>query len=117
VLSAGQLVFLLRLSCTGSHANSYISGADGLLKVGGAQAIGAFAYGAGAVPICDAIVGPGNKFVTAAKSLVAGAVSMPVSHLLRFCIVVIRTLVMGTDGVLSVCRWQSICLLDPASVL
>ena len=51
-----------------------MAGADGLLKVGGAQAIGAFAYGAGDVPICDAIVGPGNKFVTAAKSLVAGAV-------------------------------------------
>jgi phosphoribosyl-ATP pyrophosphohydrolase/phosphoribosyl-AMP cyclohydrolase/histidinol dehydrogenase len=34
------------------------------------QAIAAFTYGAGAVPVCDAIVGPGNKFVTAAKSLV-----------------------------------------------
>ena len=42
-------------------AAAYVAGADGLLKVGGAQAIGAFAYGAGEVPICDAIVGPGNK--------------------------------------------------------
>lgn len=54
----------------------YVAGANGLLKAGGAQAIGAFAYGAGQVPICDAIVGPGNKFVTAAKSLVAGAVGL-----------------------------------------
>ena len=57
-------------------AAAYIAGVDGLLRVGGAQAIAAFAYGAGDVPICDAIVGPGNKFVTAAKSLVAGAVAI-----------------------------------------
>ncbi|EDQ85680.1 uncharacterized protein MONBRDRAFT_29130 [Monosiga brevicollis MX1] len=57
-------------------AAAYIAGADGLLAVGGAQAIAAFAYGAGEVPVCDAIVGPGNKFVTAAKSLVAGAVAI-----------------------------------------
>ncbi len=40
------------------------------------QAIAAFTYGAGEVPVCDAIVGPGNKFVTAAKSLIAGAVAI-----------------------------------------
>lgn len=57
-------------------AAAYVAGADGLLAVGGCQAIAAFAYGAGAVPVCDAIVGPGNKFVTAAKSLVAGAVAI-----------------------------------------
>lgn len=55
---------------------AYVAGADGLLAVGGAQAIAAFAYGAGEVPVCDAIVGPGNKFVTAAKSLVAGSVAI-----------------------------------------
>ena len=57
-------------------AAAYVAGADGLLMVGGAQAIGAFAYGAGDVPVCDAIVGPGNKFVTAAKSMIAGAVAI-----------------------------------------
>lgn len=57
-------------------AAAHLSGADGLLAVGGAQAVAAFAYGAGPVPVCDAIVGPGNKFVTAAKSLVAGAVAI-----------------------------------------
>ena len=53
-----------------------MAGADGLLAVGGAQAIAALAYGVGPIPPCDAVVGPGNKFVTAAKSLVAGRVAI-----------------------------------------
>jgi phosphoribosyl-ATP pyrophosphohydrolase/phosphoribosyl-AMP cyclohydrolase/histidinol dehydrogenase len=55
-------------------AAAFVAGVDGLLAVGGAQAIGALAYGAGAVPACDAIVGPGNRWVTAAKQCVAGRV-------------------------------------------
>jgi histidinol dehydrogenase/phosphoribosyl-ATP pyrophosphohydrolase len=55
---------------------AYIAGADGLLAAGGAQAIAALAYGAGPVPPCDCVVGPGNKFVTAAKSIVFGRVSI-----------------------------------------
>jgi histidinol dehydrogenase len=51
---------------------AHVAGADALLCVGGAQAVAALAYGAGSVPACDVIVGPGNKWVTAAKSLVAG---------------------------------------------
>lgn len=57
-------------------AAAAIAGADALLAVGGAQAIAAFAYGAGVVPACDAVVGPGNKYVTAAKQLVAGQVAI-----------------------------------------
>jgi phosphoribosyl-ATP pyrophosphohydrolase/phosphoribosyl-AMP cyclohydrolase/histidinol dehydrogenase len=57
-------------------AAAAIAGADGVLAVGGAQAIGAFAYGAVPIPRCDAIVGPGNRFVTAAKQLVAGRVAI-----------------------------------------
>lgn len=53
-------------------AAAHVAGADGLLVVGGAQAIGAMAYGVGPIPACDVIVGPGNKWVTAAKSLVSG---------------------------------------------
>ena len=53
-------------------AAAHVAGADGLLVVGGAQAIGALAYGVGPIPPCDVIVGPGNKWVTAAKSLVSG---------------------------------------------
>jgi len=52
-------------------AAAYLADADGLLAVGGAQAIGAMAYGVG-VPAADVIVGPGNKWVTAAKSIVSG---------------------------------------------
>ncbi|HCH61358.1 MAG: histidinol dehydrogenase [Deltaproteobacteria bacterium] len=57
-------------------AAAAIAGADALLAVGGAQAIGALAYGAGDVPEVDAIVGPGNRYVTAAKQQVAGRVAI-----------------------------------------
>jgi phosphoribosyl-ATP pyrophosphohydrolase/phosphoribosyl-AMP cyclohydrolase/histidinol dehydrogenase len=46
------------------------------LAAGGAQAISALAFGAGPVPPCDVIVGPGNHYVTAAKQLVAGRVAI-----------------------------------------
>lgn len=55
-------------------AAAAIAGADALITAGGAQAIAAMAYGAGDIPACDAIVGPGNRWVTAAKQLVAGRV-------------------------------------------
>ena len=55
-------------------AAAYISNVDMFLRVGGAQAIGTMAYGLPEknVPRCDVICGPGNKWVTAAKSLVNG---------------------------------------------
>lgn len=52
------------------------AGVRGVVAVGGAQAIAALAYGAGPVPACDAVVGPGNRYVTAAKQLVAGRVAI-----------------------------------------
>ncbi len=55
-------------------AAAAIAGADAVLGVGGAQAIAAMAYGAGEVPACDVVVGPGNRWVTAAKKLVSGRV-------------------------------------------
>jgi len=54
-------------------AAAAIAGADGLLAVGGAQAIAALAFGAG-VPRCDVVVGPGSAVVTAAKHLVTDSV-------------------------------------------
>ncbi|GBG24795.1 Histidinol dehydrogenase [Hondaea fermentalgiana] len=58
-------------------AAAFIAGADGLLAAGGAHAIGAFAYGLeDKIPACDVIVGPGNRWVTAAKKLVSGLVSI-----------------------------------------
>jgi phosphoribosyl-ATP pyrophosphohydrolase/phosphoribosyl-AMP cyclohydrolase/histidinol dehydrogenase len=54
-----------------TRAAAYVAGADCLLAIGGAHAIAAMAHGIG-VPPCDIIVGPGNKWVTAAKSIVSG---------------------------------------------
>lgn len=53
-----------------------IAGADEIYKVGGAQAIGALAYGTQSIPKVEKIVGPGNIFVTAAKKLVYGQVDI-----------------------------------------
>jgi len=57
-------------------AAAAVAGADAVLAVGGAQAIAALAYGAGPIPACDVVVGPGNRFVTAAKQLVSGTVGI-----------------------------------------
>jgi phosphoribosyl-ATP pyrophosphohydrolase/phosphoribosyl-AMP cyclohydrolase/histidinol dehydrogenase len=57
-------------------AAAAISGATGLLAAGGAQAIAALAFGAGDIQPCDAVVGPGNRFVTAAKQIVSGRVAI-----------------------------------------
>ena len=46
-------------------------GATEIYKVGGAQAIGALAYGTKSIPKVDKIVGPGGKFVSIAKLLVS----------------------------------------------
>ncbi len=51
-----------------------VAGATALLAAGGAQAVAALAFGAGTVPACDVVVGPGNRWVTAAKQLVSGRV-------------------------------------------
>ena len=47
------------------------AGVSRLFRVGGAHAVAALAYGTGTVPRVDKIVGPGNRFVAAAKALVA----------------------------------------------
>jgi histidinol dehydrogenase len=57
-------------------AAAAVAGADGLLAVGGAHAIAALAYGIGGPPTCDVVVGPGNRWVTAAKKVVAGDVGI-----------------------------------------
>jgi histidinol dehydrogenase len=48
------------------------AGVTRLFRVGGAHAIAALAYGTRTVPRVDKIVGPGNRYVAAAKALVAG---------------------------------------------
>jgi len=55
---------------------AHLAGASRLFKIGGPWAIGSLAYGTEMVPRVDKIVGPGNKYVTAAKLLVFGAVNI-----------------------------------------
>lgn len=52
------------------------AGVDRIYKVGGAQAIGALAYGTESIPKVDKIVGPGNIYVALAKKAVYGHVSI-----------------------------------------
>lgn len=55
---------------------AHIAGADKIYKIGGVQAIGAMAYGTKSVFKVDKIVGPGNKYVSAAKKEVYGIVGI-----------------------------------------
>jgi histidinol dehydrogenase len=48
------------------------AGVDRVFRLGGAHAVAAMAYGTRTVPRVDKIVGPGNRWVSAAKSLVSG---------------------------------------------
>ncbi|MCI9125583.1 MAG: histidinol dehydrogenase [Eubacterium sp.] len=52
------------------------AGVDKIYKVGGAQAVGAMAYGTASIPKVDKIVGPGNIYVALAKKAVFGYVSI-----------------------------------------
>ena len=49
-------------------------GIDEIYAIGGAQAIAALAYGTESIPAVDAVIGPGNAYVTAAKLLVSSRV-------------------------------------------
>ena len=60
----------------GILAAAYICGVRKCYACGGSQAIAAMAYGTESVPAVDVIVGPGNKFVAAAKKMVFGKVGI-----------------------------------------
>lgn len=53
-------------------AAAHLSGADEIYRIGGVQAVSAMAYGTQTIEKVNKIVGPGNKFVTAAKKQVFG---------------------------------------------
>lgn len=57
-------------------AAAAIAGVDRVFCIGGAQAVGALAYGTETVPQVDKIVGPGNAYVAAAKRRVFGVVGI-----------------------------------------
>lgn len=57
-------------------AAAQIAGVDRVYRVGGAQAIAAFAYGTESIPRVDVVAGPGNIYVTLAKREVFGSVGV-----------------------------------------
>ncbi|MBI3953732.1 MAG: histidinol dehydrogenase [Chloroflexi bacterium] len=57
-------------------AAAALAGVDRVFAMGGAQAIGALAYGSESVPQVDKVCGPGNIFVTLAKKMVFGTVDI-----------------------------------------
>lgn len=57
-------------------AAAALSGVDQIWAIGGAQAVGALAYGTESIPAVDKIVGPGNAYVAAAKRRVFGTVGI-----------------------------------------
>jgi histidinol dehydrogenase len=57
-------------------AAAHLSGVDRVFTIGGAQAVGALAYGTQTIPPVDKIVGPGNAYVAAAKRRVFGTVGI-----------------------------------------
>jgi len=69
-----------------------ILGITEIARMGGAQAIGAFAYGTQSIPRVDKICGPGNRYVTAAKRIVSNdcAIDMPAGPT--------EVLILATDG-------------------
>lgn len=84
VAGVGQVVLCVPPDSTGSVpavtlAAAAIAGVDEVYGIGGAQAVGAMAYGTESVAPVDVIVGPGNVFVAIAKREVAGLVGVPSS--------------------------------------
>jgi histidinol dehydrogenase len=57
-------------------AAAAIAGVDRVFTIGGAQAVGALAFGTDTIPAVDKIVGPGNAYVAAAKRRVFGIVGI-----------------------------------------
>ncbi len=57
-------------------AAAAVAGVDEVYRIGGAQAVGALAYGTESVPAVDVVAGPGNAYVAEAKRQVAGLVGV-----------------------------------------
>ncbi|MDD5644155.1 MAG: histidinol dehydrogenase [bacterium] len=75
-------IYVATPPCCGGDINPAVlaacklSGVDSVFRVGGAQAVAAFAFGTETVPKVDKIVGPGNIFVSCAKKQVYGLVDI-----------------------------------------
>ena len=76
VAGVPEVVFCTPAPSPATLAAAHIAGVDRLFEIGGAQAIGAMAFGTGTVPRVDKICGPGNIFVSIAKREVYGHVDI-----------------------------------------
>lgn len=74
-------------------AAAHVAGVDRVFTIGGAQAVGALAYGTASIPQVDKITGPGNQYVAAAKRAVFGVVGID--------------MVAGPSEILVVCDGQT----------
>jgi histidinol dehydrogenase len=79
VAGVGEIVAACPRPSADLLAAAHLLGIGRVLRVGGAQAIAALAYGTRTIERVDKICGPGNRFVTAAKRLVSGdcAIDLP----------------------------------------
>lgn len=79
---AGVKEIIMVVPMPGGEVNPYvlaaarIAGVERIFPIGGAQAIGALAYGTTSVPRVDKITGPGNIYVATAKKMVFGQVDI-----------------------------------------
>jgi phosphoribosyl-ATP pyrophosphohydrolase/phosphoribosyl-AMP cyclohydrolase/histidinol dehydrogenase len=76
VAGVGQVWVASPKPTTVTCAAAAVAGAEGLLAVGGAHGIAALAFGLAPIPACDVVVGPGNRWVTAAKKLLVGRIGI-----------------------------------------
>lgn len=80
VAGVGEIILATPLagdaSDDGVLAAAHLAGVTAIVDAGGAQAIGALAFGTASIPRVDKIVGPGNAYVACAKRLVYGAVAI-----------------------------------------
>ncbi len=92
VAGVGRIVVACPKPSPALLAAAEILGVKEIARIGGAQAIGAFAYGTQSIPRVDKICGPGNRYVTAAKRIVSNdcAIDMPAGPT--------EVLILATDG-------------------
>jgi histidinol dehydrogenase len=72
VAGVGEIIVVCPRPEPAVMAAALEAGVTRLFRIGGAHAVAALAYGTKTIPRVDKIVGPGNRYVAAAKALVAG---------------------------------------------
>jgi histidinol dehydrogenase len=76
VAGVGEIVMVTPGASPETLLAARIAGVHRIFEIGGAQAVGALAYGTASVPRVDKIVGPGNQWVAVAKRMVFGEVDI-----------------------------------------